>query len=41
MDYEGNNNKDNNLNNKITNTFNTLIVSIDPNTLLNKNYQHI
>ena len=39
MDYKGNNNKDNNLNNKITNIFNTLVVDIDPNTLLNKDNQ--
>ena len=39
MDYKGNNNKDNNLNNKITNIFNTLIVDIDPSTLLDKDDQ--
>ena len=39
MDYKGNDNKDNNLNNKITNTFNTLVVNIDPGTLLNKDNQ--
>jgi len=36
MDYKGNNNKDNNLNNKITNTFNALVVDIDLNTLLDE-----
>ena len=36
MDYKGENNKDNNLNNKITDAFNTLIVNIDFSTLLNK-----
>ena len=39
MDYEGNNNKNNNLDNKITNAFNTLVVDIDPNTLLDKDDQ--
>ena len=33
--------QDNNLNNKITNAFNTLIVNIDPSTLLNKDNQTI
>ena len=41
MDYKGDNDKDNNLNNKITNAFNTLVVNIDPNTLLNKDNQAI
>jgi len=36
MDYEGNNDKDNNKDNKITDVFNTLVINIDPNTLLNK-----
>ena len=39
MDYKGNNNKDNNLDNKIINTFNTLVVDMDPSTLLNKDNQ--
>ena len=41
MDYKGNNNKDNNKDNKITNTFNTLVVNIDPSTLLDKDDQAI
>jgi hypothetical protein len=36
MDYKGNDDKDNNLNNKITNAFNTLVVNISSNTLLDK-----
>jgi hypothetical protein len=36
MDYKGNNNKDNNEDNKTTNTFNALVVNIDPSTLLNE-----
>src|SRR6266702_5666306 len=39
MEYKGNNNEDNHKNNKITNEFNTLIVNIDPSTLLNKDDQ--
>ena len=39
MDYKGDDNEDNNLNNKITDIFNTLVVDIDPDTLLNKNDQ--
>ena len=39
MDYKGNNNKDNDLNNKITNIFNTLVVNIDFGTLLDKDNQ--
>jgi len=39
MDYKGNNNKDNNLDDKITNAFNALVVNIDPSTLLNKDNQ--
>ena len=39
MDYKGNNNGDNNLNNKIADVFNTLIVNIDFSTLLNKDDQ--
>jgi len=41
MDYKGNNNKDNNKDNKITNVFNALVINIDPNTLLNKDNQTI
>jgi hypothetical protein len=36
MDYEGDNNEDNNLDNKITDAFNALVVNMDPNTLLDK-----
>jgi len=36
MDYKGDNDKDNNEDNEITNTFNALIVNIDPSTLLDK-----
>jgi len=36
MDYEGNDNEDNNKDDKITDAFNTLVINIDPNTLLNK-----
>src|SRR6266700_2100399 len=39
MDYKGNNNKDNNEDNEITNIFNTLVVNIDPGTLLDKDNQ--
>ena len=39
IDYKGNNNEDNSLNNKITNIFNTLVVDIDPDILLNKDDQ--
>ena len=46
IDYKGNkdnkdNNKDNNLDNKTTNAFNTLVVNIDPSTLLDKDDQAI
>ena len=41
MDYKGDNNKDNNKDDKITNIFNALVINIDPNTLLNKNNQAI
>ena len=41
MDYKSNNNEDNNLNNKITDIFNTLVVDMDPNTLLNEDDQAI
>jgi len=36
MDYKGNNDKDNDKDNKITNIFNALVINIDPNTPLNK-----
>jgi len=36
MDYKGDNNKDNKLDDKITNAFNALVVNIDPSTLLNE-----
>ena len=39
MDYQGDDNKNNNSNNKITNVFNTLVVNMDPNTLLDKDNQ--
>ena len=39
MDYKGDNNKDNDLDNKITNTFNALVVDIDLSTLLNEDNQ--
>ena len=45
IDYKGdndnnnNNNKNHNLYNEITNIFNTLVVNIDPGTLLNKDNQ--
>ena len=39
MDYKGDDNEDNNLNNKITNIFNALVVDIDPNTLLDEDDQ--
>ena len=39
MDYKGDNDEDNNLDNKITDAFNTLVVNIDPGTLLNKDNQ--
>ena len=41
MNYKGNNNEDNSLNNKIINAFNALVVNMDPNTLLNKDDQAI
>ena len=41
MDYEGNDNEDNNKDDKITDAFNTLVINIDPNTLLNKDNQTI
>jgi hypothetical protein len=36
MDYKGNNNKDNNLDDETTNVFNALVVNMDPSTLLDK-----
>jgi len=39
MDYKGNNNEENDLDNKITNTFNTLVIDMDPSTLLDKDNQ--
>jgi len=36
MDYKGNNNKNNDKDDEITNAFNTLVINIDPNTLLNE-----
>jgi hypothetical protein len=36
MDYKGDNNENNNLNNKITDAFNALVVNMDFDTLLNK-----
>jgi len=36
MDYKGDNNKDNDEDDEITNTFNALVINIDPNTLLNE-----
>ena len=39
MDYQGDDNKNNNSNNKITNVFNTLVVNMDPNTLLDEDNQ--
>jgi len=36
MDYKGDNDKDNNEDDKITNIFNALVIDIDPNTLLNE-----
>jgi len=36
MDYKGNDNEDNDLDNKITNVFNALVINMDPSTLPNK-----
>jgi len=36
MDYKGDNNEDNDLDNEITNAFNALVVNMDPSTLLNE-----
>ena len=39
MDYKGDDNKNNNKDNKTTNTFNALVVNINPSTLLDKDDQ--
>jgi hypothetical protein len=39
MDYEGNDNKDNDSDDKTTNAFNALVVNIDPGTLLDEDDQ--
>jgi len=39
MDYKGNDDKDNNKDNEITNTFNALVVDMDSSTLLDKDNQ--
>ena len=39
IDYKGNNNEDNDEDNEITNVFNTLVIDIDSDTLLNKDNQ--
>jgi hypothetical protein len=36
MDYKGDNDEDNNLDNKITDVFNALVVDMDPSTLLDE-----
>ena len=36
MDYKGDDDKDNDLDNEITDVFNALVVNIDPSTLLDK-----
>jgi hypothetical protein len=36
MDYKGDNDEDNNLDNKITDIFNALVVDMDPGTLLDE-----
>ena len=41
MDYKGDNNENNNLDNKITDVFNALVVDIDPNTPLDEDNQAI
>jgi len=41
MDYKGDNDKDNDEDDKITNVFNALVINMDPNTLLNKDNQAI
>jgi len=41
MDYKGDNNKDNDKDDKITNAFNALVIDMDPNTLLNEDNQTI
>jgi len=39
IDYKGDDNEDNDKDNEITNAFNTLVIDIDPDTLLNKDDQ--
>jgi len=41
MDYKGDNNNNNHLDNKITNAFNALVINIDPSTLIDKDNQAI
>jgi len=41
MDYKGNDDKDNDEDDEITNVFNALVINIDPNTLLNEDDQAI
>ena len=41
MDYKGNDDKDNDLDDETTNVFNALVVNIDPSTLLNEDKQAI
>jgi len=41
MDYKGNNNDNNDLDNKITDIFNALVINIDPSTLTDKDNQAI
>jgi hypothetical protein len=41
MDYEGDDDKDNNSDDEITDVFNALVVNIDPSTLLNEDDQAI
>jgi hypothetical protein len=36
MDYKGDNDEDNNLDNKSTDVFNALVVDMDPGTLLDE-----
>jgi hypothetical protein len=36
MDYKGDDDEDNNLDDKITDVFNALVINIDPGTLLNE-----
>ena len=41
MDYKSNNNKNDNLNDKITNAFNALVVNINSSIVLNKDNEAI